>query len=123
MSNKIKQNNFKIKTYDGFEDCDYWYTELYNKHEHMIEYAEKILYHFNNLDEVYFDCVLSYRDFLISKDQNYYKNFFTTVIQKFVKVYDDYSNLYIIDKIKIKICYYFYNKIVFDATINLKNLK
>ena len=115
MSDKIKQNNFKIKTYDGFEDCDYWYTELYNKHESMC-----ILYLY--LDEVYFDSVLSYRDFLITKDQIYYEDVFKRYIFNTECKIKEIGNG-ILTNLTMEIYYYFYNKIVFDTTINLKNLK
>ena len=122
MSDKIKQKKFRIKTYDGFEDCDYWYTELYNKYKLDIDHAINVLHHYGNLDEVYFDSVLSYRDFLIYKDQNYYKDVFETAI--FItecNIIELGNN--IIRDLTIEIYYYFYNKIVFDDTINLKNLK
>ena len=122
MSNKIKQNNFKIKTYDGFEECDYWYTELYYKNKLDIDHSINFLHHYGNLDEVYFDSVLSYRDFLIYKDQNYFKDVFETVIYITECNIKELGNN-IIRTLTIEIYYYFYNKIVFDDTINLKNLK
>ena len=119
-------------TYPGFEEFDNFYIKLYNDYKKEIQDSVDI----DNLEMVYFQCLISYRFCKICvKNNDYYReidsikrqiNEYEERILSYIKcrrrIFED-DGIIFMNNLKINICLFFLYKIHDDFNTNLKPSK